>query len=165
MIVTSTAPPRSRARLWIGFVSLAVCLTTVLLVTMWPVPVDTGYGASISKLLGVLHRNGIPEWIGYNKLEFFANIVMFIPLGFLTALLLPARIWWLALVICPAFSICIELTQLAFLPARFATLSDVLSNSLGAVLGVTVAVSLRLVVDVRDQKVIARALWGLQQSR
>ena len=130
---------------------------------MWPVPVDTGYSAAISKLLGRLHRNGISEWFGYNKLEFCANIVMFIPLGFLTALLLPARIWWLALVICPAFSICIELTQLAFLPARFATLSDVLSNSLGAVLGVTVAVSLRLVVDVRDRKVIARAVGPTEE--
>jgi len=59
-----------------------------------------------------------------------------LPAGFLVALLLPARRWWLALLICPAISIGIELTQAIFLSARFATVNDVIANSLGAVLGV-----------------------------
>ena len=131
--------------------------------TLWPTPLDQGFESSINKLFVVLYRNGVPLWFGYNKLEFSANVLMFIPLGFLVALLLPARIWWLALIICPAMSIAIELTQALALSARFATVVDVMSNSLGAVIGILIAVVLRAIVYERDQKVIARAVWAQGQ--
>lgn len=131
--------------------------------TLWPTPLDQGFESSINKLFVVLYRNGVPLWFGYNKLEFSANVLMFIPLGFLVALLLPGRIWWLALIICPAMSIAIELTQALALSARFATVVDVMSNSLGAVIGILIAVMLRAIVYERDQKVIARALWAQGQ--
>ena len=95
-------PPKSRAREWLGTSALVICLGLVLLATMWPTPLDQDYSAAVDKLLAVLHRNGIPLWFGYNKLEFSANIFMFIPLGFLIALVLPTKTWWLALLICPA---------------------------------------------------------------
>ncbi|TFC59923.1 VanZ family protein [Cryobacterium sp. TMB1-7] len=157
--MTNAAPPKSKARTSIGGVLLAAYVVVILFATMWPTPLDQGYGAAIEKVLDVVHRNGVPEWFGYNKLEFSANVVMFVPLGFLAALLLPARVWWLALLICPALSIGIELTQATFLAARFAAATDVISNSIGAVLGILIAVVLRSVVYERDQKVIARALW------
>ncbi|HAM26867.1 MAG TPA: VanZ family protein [Microbacteriaceae bacterium] len=163
--MTPGQPPKSRVRLWLAAIALAACLTIVLFITMWPVPVDQGYGGAIAKMLAVLHRNGIPGWFGYNKLEFSANIVMFVPIGFLAALILPVRTWWLALVICPLFSTGIELTQGAFLAARFASVTDVLSNSIGAVVGVLVAVILRALVYARDQKVIALALWEREVQR
>lgn len=136
-----------------------MCVLVVLCATMWPTPLDQGYGAAIQKVLDVVHRNGVPEWFGYKKLEFSANVVMFIPLGFLVALLLPARVWWLALIICPALSIGIEITQASFLAARFASVTDVVSNSTGAVVGILMAVVLRALVYERDKKVVARALW------
>ncbi|TFD91850.1 VanZ family protein [Cryobacterium lactosi] len=157
--MTTQAPPKSRARMAIGGVLLAAYVVVVLLATLWPTPLDQGYSAAIQKVLDVVHRNGVPEWFGYNKLEFSANVAMFVPLGFLSALLLPARVWWLALVMCPALSIVIEITQAVFLAARFATLTDVISNSIGAVIGILIAVLLRSAVYERDQKVIARALW------
>ena len=157
--MTNAAPPGSKARTSIGGVLLAAYVIVILFATMWPTPLDQGYGAAIEKVLDVVHRNGVPQWFGYNKLEFSANVAMFVPLGFLAALLLPARVWWLALLICPALSIGIELTQATFLAARFATATDVISNSIGAVLGILIAVVLRSVVYERDQKVIARALW------
>ena len=161
----SSEPPKSRAREWLGALTLAGYATIVLLATMWPTPLDQGFETSINKLFSVLYRNGVPLWFGYSKLEFSANILMFIPLGFLVALLLPRRIWWLALIICPAMSIAIELTQSLALSARFATVTDVVSNSLGAVIGILIAVILRGVVYERDQKVIARAMWQLQNGR
>lgn len=157
-------PPRSCARLWLGGICLLAALAGVLLITLWPVPIDTGYSGAISKLLGVLHRNGIPEWFGYNKLEFSANVAMFVPLGFLVELLLPTRMWWLALVLCPLFSVSIELTQGFFLSARFSSATDVLSNSIGAIIGITAAVILRLIVDVRDRKIITHAIWELTEG-
>lgn len=157
--LTSTAPPKSNARVALASVLLATSVIIVLLATLWPTPLDQGYSAAIQKVLNVVHRNGVPEWFGYNKLEFSANIAMFVPLGFLAALLLPSRVWWLALIIGPGMSIAIEWTQATFLAARFATATDVVSNSIGAVIGIVVAVVLRSVVYERDQKVIARALW------
>ncbi|MEC5184464.1 glycopeptide antibiotics resistance protein [Cryobacterium sp. MP_3.1] len=153
------APPKSRARTSIGGVLLASYVVVILLATLWPTPLDQGYSAAIQKVLDVVHRNGVPEWFGYNKLEFTANVAMFVPLGFLAALLLPTRVWWLALLICPALSIAIEWTQATFLAARFATATDVMSNSIGAVIGILAAVILRSIVYERDQKIIARALW------
>ncbi len=146
-------------RQWLSGSALALSFAIVMLATMWPTPLDAGFAGSIDKLLGVLHRNGVPHWFGYNKLEFSANILMFVPLGFLLAMLLSARVWWLALLICPAISICIELTQAAALAARFATTTDVASNSTGALIGVIGAVIVRAMSHRRDQKLIARVLW------
>ena len=152
-------PTKSRAREGLGTVALVFCVGIVLLATMWPTPLDQDYGAAVDKFLAVLHRNGIPMWFGYNKLEFSANILMFMPLGFLIALLLPAKTWWLALIICPAMSIGIELTQSVALSARFATVTDVIANSTGALAGIFLAVLLRAIIYSRDEKLVARALW------
>jgi len=153
-------PPKSRARESLSTIALIVCFGLVLLATMWPTPLDQGYGAAVEKFLAVLHRNGIPLWFGYHKFEFSANILMFMPLGFLVCLLLPAKVWWLALVICPMLSVGIELTQAAALSARFATVSDVIANSIGALIGIFLAVVLRAAVYSRDEKLVARALWA-----
>ena len=163
--MTNAAPPTSKARTSIGGVLLAAYVIVVLFATMWPTPLDQGYGAAIEKVLDVVHRNGVPQWFGYNKLEFSANILMFVPLGFLLTMLLPTRWWWLAVLVCPALSIGIELTQAAALTARFATVSDVVANSLGALIGIVCAVAIRAVVHARDEKVIDRALWQRSQRR
>jgi glycopeptide antibiotics resistance protein len=152
-------PPRSGARTLIASTGLFLCVVVVLMATLWPTPLDQGYSESINRVLEVLHRNGVPAWFGYDKLEFSANIAMFVPLGFLLALLLPQRVWWLALIISPALSIGIELTQAQLLTQRFATVSDVIANSSGAVIGATFAVALRGAVHARDETVVARALW------
>lgn len=152
-------PPRSRFRQGLAAVGLALYSVPVLLVTLSPTPLDRGYQRSVDKVLGVLHNHNVPEWFGYDKLEFAANIAMFIPLGILVTLLLPARGWWLAILICPAASVAIELTQAVALDARMATGRDVAANSFGALLGIVAAVALTALVHRRDQKVIARALW------
>ena len=141
---------------------MALCLGLVLLATMWPTPLDQGYATSIDRVLQVLHRNGVPEWFGYTKLEFSANILMFVPIGFLLTMILPMRVWWLALIVGGGLSISIELIQGAILTARFATVSDVMSNSIGTVVGAFLAVIIRSLVYSRDQKLIARALWQAQ---
>lgn len=153
------APSKSAARVWVSLIALTAYFIVVLFATMWPTPLDQGYGASIEKLLSVLHRTGVPEWFGYHKLEFSANVMMFVPLSFLLAMLLPARIWWLALVSGPVLSGIIELTQGALLSARFSSMADVIANSIGTLLGVFLAVLLRAIAHQRDEKLIARALW------
>jgi glycopeptide antibiotics resistance protein len=152
-------PPKSRFRQGIAAAGLALYGAVVLLVTLSPTPLDRGYERSIDRVLAVLHNHGVPEWFGYSKLEFSANIVMFIPIGVLVTLLLPARAWWLAVLVCPSLSVAIELTQAVALDARVATVRDVVANSFGAFLGIIAAVALTALVHHRDDKVIARAFW------
>ena len=140
------ASPRLRIA---GGILIAYAIA-VLAVTLWPAPVDRGFEPTISRGLALLHRNGLPTWFGYNTLEFGANIVMFVPAGLLVALMLPSRRWWLALFIVPALSIAIELTQAIFLSSRFATVNDVVANSLGAVLGILLFLLVRITLPIRE---------------
>lgn len=160
----SQQPPPSHASRNASLLLLLAYIGIVAAMTLSPTPLDQGFESAIDKFLGVLHRNGVPEWFGYNKLEFTANILMFVPLGFLLGLALPARIWWVAVLVSPALSIAIELTQAGLLTARFATMSDVFANTIGGLIGTLLAVILRAIVNARDEKVIARALWQAQRQ-
>jgi glycopeptide antibiotics resistance protein len=135
---------------------LALYGAVVALAVFWPTPIDRDYQGAIVRVLSVVHRHGIPEWFGYRALEFSANVTMFVPLGFLVFFVLPRRRWWLALVLCPGLSIAIELTQGMLLAQRFATLSDVVANSLGAAVGVLLALGIRAIVNRRDGRMLAQ---------
>lgn len=139
--------------------SLVLYAATVLVVVFWPTPVDRDYRGAIDRVLQVAHRHGLPEWFGYRELEFLGNVALFLPLGFFLALVLPGRLWWLTVLICPAFSVLIELSQGAFLSERFSSPWDVAANTLGGLSGALVAVGIRALVHARDERVIARALW------
>ncbi|WP_298862272.1 VanZ family protein [uncultured Microbacterium sp.] len=162
---TAERPGKSHVRVGIALILLLLYVGVVLAMTMSPTPLDRGYASSIDKVLGVLHRNGIPEWFGYSKLEFTANIAMFVPLGFLVGLALPTRVAWLGLFLLPAFSGGIELTQAAMLSQRFATVEDVIANSVGGWCGLLAAFIIRAMVHSRDEKVIAQAEWDLRHRR
>lgn len=109
-------------------------------IAFWPTPVDRGVHGSISTLVLWLHAHGIPAWLDYPSIEFTANIALFIPVGLLVVVLAGARRWWLGPVGGALVSTVIELAQHFFLPERFATVNDVVANSLGALLGAGLAV-------------------------
>ncbi len=161
-MTTRLASP-SRVRLVICGLLLMLYVGIVLTATMWPTPLDASYEATVTRLLEILHRHGIPAWFGYGKLEFTANVAMFVPLGFLLALTLPERAWWLALLLIPAFSGLIEYTQGQWLAARFASGWDVAANTLGGYAGAVLSYLFRAVVHARDRLVVAQALAGSAQ--
>lgn len=109
------------------------------LIGFWPSPVDEGASGLIDRVLRFLHRNGVPGWFDYSLIESGANVLLFVPFGFLVAAYLPLRRAWLALPIGILASMCIEAGQELFRPERVATPRDVLANALGAAIG-TVAV-------------------------
>ncbi len=133
---------RLSARQRVGLIGLGLMLVAALAITLNPTPVDQGRGNTVRAFLDVLYGVGVPQSFGYTELEFTANIIMFLPLGFFVALLVGERSWLLALAFPLALSICIELTQLLLLPERFADISDVIANSLGGWIGVGVAAML-----------------------
>lgn len=164
MSVTAEAPQKSRLRLAFGLAVLIAYTLFILAVTLSPTQMDVSYQNAVIRLLGVLHRNGVPEWFGYGEVEFLANIGMFVPFGFLVAILLPQKLSGLTILVGPAFSAFVENFQREFLDERVASVYDVYANSAGAILGWLIAAVLRGVVHARDRRVIARALWQYEQG-
>jgi VanZ family protein len=119
-------------------------LAAVFTIGYWPVPVDRGVRSVLTAVLDRLASAGAPSWVDYAHVEFGANILMFVPLGVLIALLLPRWEWWLAPIIGLALSLAIEFGQALVLPERFATPLDVLANTSGAIVGALVVTAFRV---------------------
>lgn len=120
---------------------LAVYLLAVVRVTQWPTLADPGAFRALADALAWLHARGLPT-VDVSTVEALANVVMFVPFGVLVPMagVRPAR---LAVPLALAFSVAIELAQLAFWPTRVATVQDVLMNTLGAAVGVGLLVIAR----------------------
>ncbi|MDL5352378.1 VanZ family protein [Microbacterium sp. zg-YB36] len=111
---------------------LALYAVLVGLVLLLPV----SYGAVVNALADALRRFSGLGAFGSGWIEFTANIVMFVPLGFLLTLLV--RRHWLGVVVALTVSVAAELAQL-LIPSREPSLRDVLANTLGAGLGAALA--------------------------
>lgn len=127
-------------------------LVVVFAIGYWPVPVDRGVRSVLGSVLDRLTAAGAPGWVDYAHLEFGANVVMFVPLGVLIALLLPRWEWWLAPIIGLALSLAIEFGQALLLPERFATPLDVLANSAGATIGALLVTGFRVAARAADRR-------------
>jgi len=117
------------------YVMLSVYLVAASLVAFWPTPVDATAAPWLTLVFEKLHSDGMPAWVSYNLLEFTMNVVFFIPLTVLLTLLLGRSQWWFAVLVAVSASMAIEVGQLLFVAARFATLQDVAANTLGALVG------------------------------
>lgn len=73
----------------------------------------------------------------WSQTEVLANIALFVPAGFLLALVV--RSPWLSAVLCVLASAAIELAQQRYLPSRVPTIADVEHNGLGGLLGALLA--------------------------
>lgn len=106
-------------------------------VTLTPAPFDSNVNGLISRALDVFSQHRVTDWITFNRLEFVANIGMFVPIGLFLVLLFGRRFWWLGIAFGIAFTLFIEGFQGLVLSAtRYSTLSDIVANSAGAVIGV-----------------------------
>lgn len=84
---------------------------------------------------------GIPVDPAYVVLEFTANILLFLPFGLLATVAYPRLRPVLVIAIGFASSVVIELVQLA-IPSRYATVSDVIANTVGTAIGCLAAVAM-----------------------
>ncbi|MFC9441440.1 MULTISPECIES: VanZ family protein [Brevibacterium] len=125
----------------------------IALVTLTPQQLDTGPDSFIARLLAFLASHESTAWIDYVTLEKLANVGLFVPFGFLLALQLGPRRWWIGWVAGLVFTCLIEGTQLTLLsPTRFGTVSDLVTNTLGAGLGAALALLVMLIWPPRTEK-------------
>ncbi|CAN5166098.1 hypothetical protein BH11ACT1_BH11ACT1_25870 [soil metagenome] len=139
-----------RRRTAIGW-ALAAGTALAAVLTLSPLPLQDLASTAIDRMLDVLHGWGAPPRLDRHVLEFGANIVMFVPLGLLAALLLPRRRWWVALVGAIVASLAVETVQSTALPHRFGSLRDVLGNTLGAAIGIGLVAARRAAVRRTDR--------------
>lgn len=110
-------------------VAYAVALATI---AFWPSPVDRDTGP----LLRLLTR--LVPVLTYPRIEFLANVVLFVPLGLLLTLIL-IRSRWLVLPIVFLATVTIECVQAVLLDARTPSALDIVANTAGGCLGILVA--------------------------
>lgn len=124
--------PAVRAVLW---VLTGIYLALVAALVFTPASDDPHSGQLFLELIEDAHAAGwLPTWLGYDQVEWLANVIMFGPGGFLlTLIFLPAR-WWPVPLGGLGATLLIEILQLA-IPGRVTSALDVLANSLGCVIG------------------------------
>ncbi|WP_248704994.1 VanZ family protein [Curtobacterium sp. MWU13-2055] len=134
---------RAPGRVRVGaVVALGAFLIAAAMIGFWHAPVDQEARPALDALLAHLRSAGAPEWLGYDFVEFAANIVFFAPLGLLLALALPPFRRWVAVVVGFTLSAGIEIGQGLMLPARSSSLDDLAANTAGTALGVAAGVVL-----------------------
>lgn len=126
---------------------LALTTTAILAVTLWPDPQGPEGSSLAREIVEWLHAHGLPQAITFDVIEFVANIVMFVPFGLFLTLLLPRFQWWMTIAISAAFTLAIEVTQQIFLPERFASVSDLIANTGGGLIGALIVVAFVRSVD------------------
>ncbi|WP_455835217.1 VanZ family protein [Pseudarthrobacter siccitolerans] len=110
-------------------------LIPLAFIAFWPTPVDQPVQGQLADILSFFHRHGIPRWFNYQFVEASANIVLFIPLGFVSLLAFPEKPWWRIGAFGLLISGCMELGQSLFLHHRFASPVDLVTNTSGTIVG------------------------------
>jgi glycopeptide antibiotics resistance protein len=127
-------------------------LLVVAWVTLGPEPYDEQSGGLLWRFLDFFAQHEATDWITFSRVEFAANVLMFVPLGLFLVLLFGRRQWWLAVLLGSATSVAIEVSQGAFLPTRVSDLRDVIANSSGALIGVVVGAIVMAASDLRRRR-------------
>jgi glycopeptide antibiotics resistance protein len=101
--------------------------------------INTPEASWLWQLYVALEGWGPTSWVSFDEVEFVVNVLIFIPVGVLFVLLLGRSLWWAAIVFGIIGSFWIELAQYLWLTERTADTRDVVSNGIGMLIGVFVA--------------------------
>ncbi len=104
-------------------------------ITLRARPYGSDIASALDRLLAWFAQRESTAWITFERVEFAANVAMFVPLGIFAVLWFGVRGWWTAPVLGLAASAAIEMAQAAFLDTRVADPRDLISNTLGAIAG------------------------------
>lgn len=111
-------------------------LLALALIGLWKTPVDRGVPVvDWAPAAWTIRHLGLTPWQGYDLIEFTANIVLFVPFGALMLMWWRRSRWWHATAAAFATSLTIEVLQDLVRPERYASVSDVVANTLGGTVG------------------------------
>ncbi len=133
----------------LGVVTL-LYLGAVGYITLGPQPPVGGKDGIVMVVLRILWEHPATDWITYSGVEFTANIAMFFPIRLFFLLLLRRRTWWLAMVIPFLMTVGIETAQI-WIPGRVSDIRDVISNTVGAIVGVLLGLAITAPRARREQ--------------
>lgn len=125
----ATSPRRSRsaARAW-----LALYAALLAGIALWPAPIDSGLGPFLARIGEVF------PLLTYTRIEFAANILLFVPLGLLLAMILP-RTRYLVIPLSIVTTVTVESIQAIALDLRTPSVMDIVANTTGACIGLVLA--------------------------
>jgi VanZ family protein len=126
-------------------------LAFVAWLTLTPLAMGPDQQERVARLLDGLHRRGYAESIDYNRLEFLANIGLFVPVGMFLLLLFGAGGWWLAAIGSFALTAFIETAQTQ-IPGRVSDERDLVANTVGGLIGIAVALVVTLPATLRRRR-------------
>ncbi|GAB3807839.1 hypothetical protein GCM10028798_33010 [Humibacter antri] len=126
-------------------------LAGVAMITLGPQPPVAGKDGIVMQVLRVLWEHPATDWITYSGIEFTANIAMFLPIGLFFLLLFGRRKWWLAVGIPFLMTLSIETAQI-WIPGRVSDIRDVISNTMGAIVGVLLGLAITAPRARRDRE-------------
>ncbi len=130
-----------------GLALSALVLTVVLVATLTPASASTPTADFWCVACGE-----------FGGLDVFNNVVMFVPLGFAFALATDRR--WRSVLACVAVTTFVESMQIRVVQGRDASLSDLLANSLGGMIGVELALRRGLLLRPRGRAAAVLAIAG-----
>lgn len=120
------------AALWLLVLVYGVALAFIAL---WPTYVDVPARPMLDSITAEL------PWLSYARMEFAANVLLFVPFGLLLTLIL-LRAHYVVLPAAIVLSVAVEAGQL-FIDERNSTVLDVAANVTGASLGILLAALIR----------------------
>lgn len=123
---------------------VALAIYAVFLAVVLLSPSSGAQSTSVSWFADVLRAFGTPDsMVTAGRAEFVANALILMPVSALGSLVLPTTGWrdWTAWAFVIASGV--ELAQGLLLPARSATMIDIVANTLGGLLGAAVVLALR----------------------
>ncbi len=125
------------------------------LVTLTPGSEQPDYSGLAGRVLARLQRypdlEPITSRLSIERIEFLANIGLFVPLGVFLLLLVGTRLWFVALAAGIVLTSVIENVQRS-IPGRVSDPRDVAANAIGMFIGVAVALVLTLPATLRRRR-------------
>ena len=132
--------------LYAGFVGL---------VTLTPGSGTPDYYGLATRVLARMQRypelDPLTYRLSVERIEFLANIGLFVPLGMFVLLLVGTRLWWVALAGGIVVTSMIEAVQKE-IPGRVSDPRDVAANTIGMFLGIFLAIVLTLPATLRRNR-------------
>ena len=132
--------------LYLGFVAL---------VTLTPGNEQPDYAGLAGRVLARLEQypelEPVTSRLSVDRIEFLANVGLFVPLGMFVLLLVGTRLWLVAFTVGIVLTSMIESVQRE-IPGRVSDPRDVAANSIGMFVGIAVAIVLTLPGTLRRRR-------------